>query len=119
MGLAQSLGSKGETLARRFLEKSGYRIIERNFRTRLGEIDLIAYDGMTLVFVEVKTRSDHSFGAPQEAVTRQKQQRIIRVAQYYLSSHKEDDRPVRFDVVAVTDSRPVRIELFKDAFSLD
>ncbi len=119
MGSGQSLGAKGEVLARRFLEKAGYRIIDQNYRTRFGEVDLIALDGITLVFVEVKTRSDHSFGAPQEAVTRQKQQRIIRVAQYYLSSHQENERPVRFDVVAITDSLPVNIELFKDAFSLD
>src|SRR2546429_10005366 len=78
------LGEEGERAAARFLEARGYRILERNYRTRRGEIDLIAEDGRMLVFVEVKVRLDDRFGGPAAAITRAKQARIARLAQPYL-----------------------------------
>src|SRR5256885_3380211 len=79
------LGEEGERAAARFLEARGYRILERNYRTRRGEIDLIAEDGRILVFVEVKVRLDDRFGGPAAAITRAKQARIARLAQQYLA----------------------------------
>src|SRR2546427_10029962 len=79
------LGEEGERAAARFLEARGYRILERNYRTRRGEIDLIAEDGRMLVFVEVKVRLDDRFGGPAAAITRAKQARIARLAQQYLA----------------------------------
>jgi len=115
-----TLGRQGERLAAEYLQRAGYRILEKNYRTRLGEIDLIAQDGRTLVFVEVKTRGTKTFGAPQEAVTKKKQQQLIRVAQEYLGREKLANRPARFDVVAVLfDKAEVVIELIKNAFELN
>ena len=72
----KALGSKGEDLAIQFLKKKGYRIIDRNYKTSVGEIDIIARDGNTIVFVEVKTRTDDSFGYPFEAVNKKKRQKL-------------------------------------------
>src|SRR2546422_8671440 len=80
-----ALGKEGERVASRFLEARGYRIQERNYRTRRGEIDLIAEDGRILVFVEVKVRLDDRFGGPAAAITRAKQARIARLAQQDLA----------------------------------
>src|SRR5437879_7530143 len=79
------LGEEGERAAARFLEARGYRILERNYRTRRGEIDLIAEDGRILVFVDVKVRLDDRFGGPAAAITRAKQARIARLAQQYVA----------------------------------
>ena len=87
------LGEEGERAAARFLEARGYRILERNYRTRRGEIDLIAEDGRILVFVEVKVRLDDRFGGPAAAITRAKQARIARLAQQYLVWRRVGDRP--------------------------
>src|SRR5438093_13037216 len=92
------LGEEGERAASRFLEARGYRILERNYRTRRGEIDLIAEDGRILVFVEVKVRLDDRFGGPAAAITRAKQARIARLAEQYLACRRVGDRPCRFDV---------------------
>ena len=97
----KELGNKGEGIAARYLEKKGYRIITRNFRNNSGEIDIIARDKRTYVFVEVKARHSCRFGAPDESVTVQKQRQIIRVATGYLAQYQLDDVPVRFDVVAI------------------
>src|SRR2546422_11304508 len=92
------LGEEGERAAARFLEARGYRILERNYRTRRGEIDLIAEDGRMLVFVEVKVRLDDRFGGPAAAITRAKQARIARLAQQYLVWRRVGDRACRVDV---------------------
>jgi len=97
----RQIGEKGEQLALSFLSSQGYLLLERNFRCRLGEIDLIMKDGKTVVFVEVKSRSSRNWGLPQEAVHPRKQAKIRRVAQYYLLLKKISEVPVRFDVVAV------------------
>jgi putative endonuclease len=96
------LGQKGEDLACAFLCGRGYDIIQRNFRCRYGEIDLIARQGETLVFIEVKTRMGSGYGAPEEAVTAEKQEHIRRVALFYLQAHPDIDQELRFDVIAIS-----------------
>lgn len=112
------LGARGEDIAARYLAARGYRIRERNFRCRLGEIDLVAEDGGVLVFVEVKARRSGRFGLPQEAVTPLKQARLRRLAQYYLLTHGGLERPCRFDVLAVTfgPGGEAKAELIRGAF---
>ena len=114
------IGGSGEDLAAAFLQGLGYVILTRNYRKRFGEIDIIAEEGDTLVFVEVKTRSSAAFGSPLEAVDARKQQRMARAALAYLSSRRQHDRPARFDVVAVRlqpQGRP-QIEHVRNAFDL-
>lgn len=95
------LGREGEDTAVRHLESSGYRILTRGFRMFRGEIDIVALDGDTLVFVEVKTRTSEDFGFPEEAVTPAKQSQIRKIARGYLIREKLGDIPCRFDVLAV------------------
>ena len=97
----KKIGARGENLAVSYLKRRGYRIIERNYRCRHGEVDAIARDGDTLVFVEVKTRSEGSFGTPLDAVSPAKRNKLVMLANWYLLSQKIQDVPVRFDVVAV------------------
>jgi putative endonuclease len=120
-GSRQGLGRTGERLAAERLEQSGYCILERNFRCRYGEIDLIAEHQRDLVFVEVKTRRGTTRGLPEEAVDRRKQQKILQVAAYYLSMHAVSSEPSwRVDVVAVQLS-PLgvleEIRIYQHAFS--
>lgn len=115
----QELGKDGEALACTELEARGYAILERRHRTRYGEIDVIAKDGDTLVFVEVRRKSAADFGSAAESVTRDKQRRIVRMALDYLARAGLVDRcPVRFDVVAIDDQPegPPRITVFAGAF---
>ncbi|MEJ2744403.1 MAG: YraN family protein [bacterium] len=112
------LGVEGERLAERFLRKRGYRILARNFRCPRGEIDLVARDGATVVFVEVKGKRTGKFGSPLEAVTARKRRRLALVANYYLTAFKLHHLRTRFDVVGirwVTGGEP-SIVLVKDAF---
>ena len=95
------MGMTGEDLACRELEQRGYGIIARRYRGKTGEIDIVARDGKTLVFVEVKARSSHEFGSAAEAVTPFKQRQLLRVAEEYLLDHRLRDCPCRFDVVAI------------------
>lgn len=95
------LAKRGEGLAATFLERAGYEIVARNARTRWGEIDLVAKDGATWVFVEVKTRTSDRYGSGAEAVTRLKQQKILRMAEIILSRLALTDVAVRFDVIEV------------------
>ncbi len=113
----QRLGLEGEALAAAELERLGYQILDRRYRSRYGEIDLIAKDGPTVVFVEVKTKTDSRFGDPAEMVTAQKQRRLVSMAEEYVSGHQLHATPCRFDVVAVDASiRPARMTVYKDAF---
>src|SRR4030065_2466914 len=96
-----SKGKQGEDAAAAFIAKEGYKIIERNFRCPLGEIDIVAIDKGVLVFVEVKTRSSNKFGLPEEAVNRRKQHQMAKTAQFYISRKKLFNSPARVDVVAV------------------
>lgn len=113
-----SLGRRGEKLVCRYLKKRGCKILSRNYRCPTGEIDLIALDGRTIAFVEVKSRWGTGHADPEETVTLHKRHQLHRVARYWLSQHKADDRTCRFDVVAVTfldNGRPV-IRHTPDAF---
>jgi putative endonuclease len=96
-----SLGRLGEELAARHLEQRGFTILGRNFRTPVGELDLVARDRGHLLFVEVKTRRGMAFGLPAEAVGPHKQRQIVRAAQWYLSSRSFPGLQPRFDVIAV------------------
>ena len=99
------------------LEKLGYTVVERRYRTRFGEIDVIANDQGTVVFVEVKTKTDCTFSDPVESVTKQKQRRLVSMAEQYVAYHRLDDTPCRFDVVAIDASvAPSHITIYKDAF---
>lgn len=95
------LGRKGEVLARKYLLNRGYTILDSNYRSQNGEIDIICMDGETVVFVEVKSRTSEIFGAPAESVNWQKQKRLHRLAQEYLITRKLESRPVRFDVLSL------------------
>ncbi len=97
---AKKSGDWGEALVAAYLRRRGYNVVAANYRCRFGEIDIIAQDGETLCFVEVKLRSNLSRGLPREYVTARKQERLRTAAQYYLSVH-ELDAPVRFDVAEV------------------
>ncbi len=108
-----------EDAAADFLRRQGYQIVQRNFTTRLGEIDIVAVDDGMVVFVEVKSRASDDYGPPEVAVDRRKQAKLRRIAQLYLDRHRLTDTPCRFDVVALTraaDGVGWRIELFRDAF---
>lgn len=113
----QALGIDGEDAACRALEARGYRVLMRRFRTRFGEIDLVARQGECIVFVEVKTRRGGGFGSPAEAVTAQKQRRLTLMASVYLARHRLERVPARFDVVAITMAAGTpRVEVIVDAF---
>ena len=120
----KELGAKGEEIAVRYLKSRGYRIIERNYRIRLGEIDIIAEQGDDLVFIEVKTRSGTLFGSPFESVTKQKQKQLSKVALEYISKQGFHDRPARFDVVGIELQKgsemfqDADVELLQNAFDL-
>lgn len=113
----QALGKLGESLAVEELERRGYAIVARRYRTRHGEIDIVAEDGDTLVFVEVKARASGEFGFAVEGVTRWKQLQLASMAAEYLARHDITDRPCRFDVVAIDDAEttPV-VTVYADAF---
>lgn len=115
----RSLGERGEILAARYLRRLGCRIVGRAVRTRMGEIDLVAVDGRTVVFIEVKTRRSGEQGHPAEAVDLSKQRRLTRLATAYLKRHDLLDNPARFDIVAITwpegPGRP-EIQHFRNAF---
>lgn len=107
----RQLGAEREALAAEYLQGRGYRILERNYRTRTGEIDLVAKDGAVLVFVEVKYRKDASCGSPLSAVDARKQQRIARTARCYLMERGYGtETDCRFDVVAITGSEIVLLQ---------
>lgn len=97
----RSFGQTGEFLAEGYLVGLGFQIVERNFKCQIGEIDIVAKDGNTLVFIEVKTRTSYSFGLPEEAVTTRKIRKIARVGDYYRSCHLGLPEASRIDVVAV------------------
>jgi putative endonuclease len=106
-------GAVAERDAAQLLSAAGYEIVERNFRCKAGELDIIARDDGVLVFVEVRSRSDDEHGRAAEMVQRRKQRRVIRVARYYLAAAAPAFERCRFDVVAITGDE---VELFKDAF---
>lgn len=119
LGRPLSLGQRGEKAAARYLRRQGYRVLARNVRSKFGELDLVALDGRTIVFVEVKTRVHHEAGLPAEAIDSDKQRRLTRLALHYLRRHRLLEQSTRFDVVAVTwpqSSRPPSIKHYRNAF---
>jgi putative endonuclease len=115
----QQYGEAGEALAARMLRQKGYQIVATNYRTKLGEIDIIARDGDTIVFVEVKSRQSGRFGDPKWAVTPRKQRKISMVALYYLKITGQAGAKARFDVVSIRSAaqRP-EVEIIRNAFDL-
>lgn len=115
-----SLGKIGEDRACEELRRRGYTIVERRFRTRCGELDIVARDGNTIVFVEVKTRSGGNFGNPFESVTWHKRQRLSRMATSYLFLKRLSDVACRFDIVSVMPNAAgkLEVEILKSAFDL-
>lgn len=114
------LGKSGEETAVSYLKKNGFRILLRNFKNSLGEIDIIAKDKNTLCFIEVKTRTSLDKGFPQEAITPAKQHKLSKVAISFLKSRKLLDSSARFDIVSVLKtSEGEEVELIQDAFPLD
>jgi putative endonuclease len=112
-------GQAGEDQARRYLEQHGLVLIERNYRCRMGELDLIMRDDEQLVFVEVRSRSNNNYGNPAETVTRYKQNRLIRAAAYYLQRNHLNT-PCRFDIVAISNAQnKYQLEWIKDAFQVN
>lgn len=110
----RSIGTKYESIACDYLQKQGYEILVKNFRCRMGEIDIVARDGEYLVFVEVKYRQKASCGQAVYAVSSKKQQIISRVAAFYLLKNRlSDDTPCRFDVIAIDGNK---LQLYKNAF---
>ena len=101
----KSLGRAGELKATEFLKKKGYEILERNYKTHIGEIDIIALDNETVVFVEVKTRIDDAFGAPAEAVDERKRFKYKKVATEYLVKKNRLENNCRFDVIEIENGK--------------
>lgn len=121
---AVSIGLLGEEAAALSLKKNGYKIIERNYRSKMGEIDIIAKDGEYTCFVEVRLRKTNDFGTPADTIGEEKRRRIIKTAQQYAVQNNIYDTPMRFDVVlinAVTTKRALKntnLEIIKDAFRM-
>ena len=115
----QLFGKESESTAVKHLKKQGYKIIEQNYRTKLGEIDIIAKEKDTLVFVEVKSRKSASYGNPKYAVTPKKMRKISMVALYFLKMTNQSTSKARFDVVSISHGKKnPEIEIIKNAFDL-
>ena len=113
------LGELGEGVAVQLLKEQGYKIWKRNYKTKLGEIDIIAKDKDTVCFIEVKTRHSDKFGSPEESISESKQKKIARVALLFLKEMKLLDKKARFDVVSVVYSKgEPQPDLIKNAFEL-
>mgnify|MGYP006419649461 FL=1 len=116
------LCKKGEALAGKILKKKGYKILKRNYVSKYGEIDIVAYDRGIICFVEVKTRRSENYGPPELAVTKEKRKRIVRTALNYLTINNIEDTDCRFDVVSILYKEDVSkpdIELLESAFTAD
>ncbi len=119
LNLSQRFGQKAEDLAARHLKRRGYKILTRNYRTRAGEIDIIAREGKSLVFIEVKGRQSTHYGSAKAAVTPRNQRQVAKVALWYLKETDQMDAKARFDVVAVTQTgADARIEIVRNAFQI-
>ena len=114
----KSKGKIGEDLACKFLKKSGYKIVEKNYRSRYGEVDIVANDSDSLCFIEVKARSSTNYGLPEEFVDKKKQQKIVKTTLLYLEKKNENSKNIRFDIVSV-DLEARQCRLIKNAFDTD
>ena len=119
---AVSIGALGEETAVKAIKKQGYKIIERNYRTKVGEIDIIARDGEYTCFVEVRLRKNNDYGSPADTIDSIKQQKIIKTAKYYAVKKKIYDTPMRFDAVLINADSVgdklinIKTEIIKNAF---
>ncbi|GAW92859.1 YraN family protein [Calderihabitans maritimus] len=116
----KKLGKRGEEEAVRYLRKNGYRILETNFRCRLGEIDIVAKEGEDIVFVEVRSRTSSLFGLPEETVSWTKQRKLLQLARVYLTAKRLEGKNFRFDVVGILlgeDGAVKRLTLYRNAFT--
>jgi putative endonuclease len=115
----QQFGRESESIVAKQLKKKGYKILEQNYRNQLGEIDIIAKDKKTLVFVEVKARRSDRYGSPKWAITPKKQRQMSKVALYYLKVTRQMNVKARFDVVTVRSlANQPQLEIIKNAFEL-
>lgn len=115
MNYKQDFGKKGEEIASKYLNDNGYEVIKQNFRCKLGEIDLIAIKNNTIIFVEVKTRSNTKFGTPEQAVNSNKRKHILRTSQVFLAQNRLNNYDLRFDVISVYMNGDIyKIEHFED-----
>jgi len=114
----RELGKRGENIAVKFLREKGYKIIERNYRCPMGEVDIVAKDKKALVFVEIKTRTSTNFGLPEEAISYRKRQHLSKIASFYLLYYKIKEINCRFDVVSIliNKNKIKDIHLIKNAF---
>lgn len=115
------IGHQGEAIALKQLKKTGYKIVEKNYRSKLGEIDIIAKDQDTLSFIEVKTRQSTRYGHPKGAITPKKQRKLSMVALGYLKETNQSYHKARFDVVSIlltADGKKPLVEIVKNAFEL-
>ena len=113
----RGVGQEWENVAEKHLKEAGYRIVARNFRTKVGEIDFVAEDGGVLCFIEVKGRHSTRFGIPEDAVNAEKQRRVFRAAQAYLQRQRLENAPCRFDVVAILqDGAAPGVTILRNAF---
>lgn len=123
MGITKILfGARCEQLAVTFLKQRGYNILARRFRTKLGEIDIVAQDRDALVFIEVRSRNSDEFGAPYESVNREKQRHIINTSFIYLARHNLADVDIRFDIISILEFAElgaIKIEHIRNAFGGD
>lgn len=111
------MGLEGQLAAEEFLQRKGYRILERNYRIRTGEVDLIALHGTYIIFVEVKFRRNLDFGLPREAVTKAKMQQIIKTAMHYITKKALHEQDIRFDVIEVLEvDNELQITHIENAF---
>jgi putative endonuclease len=113
------IGREGEKIALRYLKRLNYKILDKNYRCRFGEIDIIAKDKETFVFIEVKMRRSKNYGPPELAVDKRKREKIGKVALNYITKNNIKDKDMRFDVVAIDmSSEKGDIRLIKNAFEL-
>jgi len=111
------MGLDGQLAAEKFLQRKGYRILDRNYRIRSGEVDLIAAHGTYIIFIEVKFRRNLDYGLPREAVTKTKTQQIIKTAMHYITKKALHEQDIRFDVVEVLEvENELQINHIENAF---
>lgn len=113
----REIGQKGESLAVDYLKSQRYKILEQNVRSPFGEIDIVAKDKKTLVFVEVKTRRSRQYGPPEESITYAKKTKLMHLGEWYLAVHRIKGKPVRFDVLAIElfDEEKINFRLIRNA----
>jgi putative endonuclease len=118
MTIKKTEGQRGEEIACKALKKKGYRILDKNFSCRHGELDIVAEDEDVVCFIEVKARSSEDYGLPEEAVTHWKRRKLLNTAFVYIEKKKIKDRDMRFDIISV-DLKTREARILKDAFEAD